>query len=95
MVWEPDHPNKSFRGWQYEHRLVAESVVGRHLRSDEQVHHVNGMKDDNRPENLEVLSQRAHAKISGVEFRDRILRDRAELDAYRRLYGPLPDAPDE
>lgn len=26
MVWEPDHPNKSLKGWQYEHRLVVDSA---------------------------------------------------------------------
>lgn len=37
-----------------EHRVVMESQLGRALRRDEQVHHVNGVRHDNRPENLEL-----------------------------------------
>lgn len=47
--------------WDKEHVIVAEKVAGRRLRAGEHVHHINCVRDDNRPENLAILSASAHA----------------------------------
>lgn len=56
LVYCPEHPNanKNNGKYIYEHRLVMSNMLGRPLRPDEVVHHKNGVRSDNRPENLEL-----------------------------------------
>ena len=45
------------------HDIVAEKMIGRPLCKGECVHHINGVKDDNRPENLAVMTYSEHGKL--------------------------------
>jgi len=51
------------REYKAEHRLVMEAAMGRALETNEQVHHVNGDKRDNRLENLRLLTNAEHQRL--------------------------------
>lgn len=65
-VGHPDNPHKKT---MTEHRLVMERMIGRPLFPDENVHHKNGVRHDNRPENLELWST---SQPSGQRIEDKL-----------------------
>ena len=65
-----------------EHRHVLELRLGRKLLPNENVHHVNGLRDDNRLENLELWVK---SQCKGQRVADKLAWAKEIL----RIYGPL------
>lgn len=66
MLVGKTYPGARAKGIILEHRFVMQEKLGRQLKPSEYVHHKNGIRTDNRPENLELWNKK-HAKGKRVE----------------------------
>jgi hypothetical protein len=66
-----------------EHRVVMEQMIGRPMLPHENVHHLNGHRSDNRPQNLELWST---MQPTGQRITDKLTFAREII----RLYGDMP-----
>jgi hypothetical protein len=71
-------PMADCRGETFEHRLVVSQKLGRPLTTFEHVHHLNGVKTDNRPENLEMMGADSHNLVTKMQSRIRELEKQIE-----------------
>lgn len=89
LVMVPDHP-RAHKGYVFEHILVVEAVLGKHLPDGAVVHHINGVKSDNRRENLVLCPDLAYHNL--IHGRQRALEGCGRADWVRcrfcRHYGP-------
>jgi len=65
LIYNPNHPHPNFDGiYCYEYNLIMEKYIGRYLKKEERVHHINYDETDNRIENLQLMkNQREHQKL--------------------------------
>ena len=77
LVYSPDHPNRNAQGAGYvkRSRLVMEKELGRYLKKNEVVHHRNGIRDDDRIENLVLMTNRTHLSLHHKELVKNANRD--------------------
>lgn len=63
FIWKPDHPRSDIKGYVHRSYLVAEKTLGRYLYLNEITHHKNEIRDDDRPENIEVTTLPKHTSF--------------------------------
>ena len=66
-VYAPEHPNCTTDGYVMKHTLVMEKQIGRYLTENEVVHHINRIRNDNRIENLHLMTFKEHAELHMTE----------------------------
>ena len=84
-IWKPGHYRASKQGYVYEHILVWEQTHGRRVPKGWMVHHLNGIKTDNRPENLHAMPNGEHVGLA-KPYKARVHQLETELRELHQLH---------
>jgi hypothetical protein len=85
MVYEPNHPNTTKKGYIGEHRLVMSKYLERPLTKGENVHHKDGNRQNNELSNLELWNT---TQPSGQRIEDKIKWAKEILKIYENFENP-------
>lgn len=69
LIYKKGHPNASKNGYILEHKYIMSENLGRPLKKEEIVHHLNGIRNDNSLDNLELWSK---SHPPGQRIKDKI-----------------------
>jgi len=58
-LYKPTHPNSDIKNYIIEHRVIMEKFLGRYLKPEEIIHHINEITIDNRIENLYLCKNKS------------------------------------
>lgn len=65
IIYSPNHHKAMSNKYVFEHTLIAEKMLGRHLKQDEIVHHIDGNTLNNNTDNLWICNPCRHRKAHG------------------------------
>lgn len=72
IAYVPDHPRATKDGYVMLHTIVMERALGRYLENNEEVHHINHIRNDNRIENLRLMDKHEHHSMHMKERRAKV-----------------------
>jgi len=84
LIRMPEHYRASKNGYVFEHILIWERIYNKKVPKGYVIHHLNGIKDDNRPENLCIISKKDHMKIN-EKYKKRIRELELEISRLKQL----------
>ena len=67
FVYKPEHHRATNKGYVKRAVLIAEEKLGRELTDCDFIHHINGKKDDDALENIQVLTNSEHVRLHAKE----------------------------
>lgn len=87
LIYKPEHHRANKRGYVFEHILVAEEMVGHLIKKGEEIHHINGKRDENNKENIRIFP----TKGTHVALENRLRKKKFQLITCkncRKLFYP-------